>query len=122
MEKTKDLVLSDLFAQGLAEAERQNAIRDFVGHVAALASLSLAEAEADTLGLELAKILGFLLTLDEAPTANVPPTAQVVALPGGSTLRADEVQPGLTHDDALAQAPRVAQGGFAVPGFVEGAS
>ncbi|HZU83011.1 MAG TPA: Asp-tRNA(Asn)/Glu-tRNA(Gln) amidotransferase subunit GatC [Polyangiaceae bacterium] len=33
--------------------------------------------------------------------------------------RADEPRPGLTHEEALAQAPRVEQDGFAVPTFVE---
>lgn len=92
--------------------------RALIQHVAELSSLSLTEAEAVKLTREVAAILAYVGELATLDTSNVPPTAQV----GGerhAALRPDEVQPGLTQDEALAQAPRGSQGGFAVPGFVE---
>jgi Asp-tRNA(Asn)/Glu-tRNA(Gln) amidotransferase C subunit len=37
---------------------------------------------------------------------------------GKTAWRQDSVEPGVSHDDALAQAPRSSQGGFAVPAYV----
>jgi aspartyl-tRNA(Asn)/glutamyl-tRNA(Gln) amidotransferase subunit C len=47
----------------------------------------------------------------------VPPTANVSVdrAPG----RPDEVAPGLSRDEVLAQAPGVESDGFAVPAFIE---
>ncbi|MGA2450809.1 MAG: Asp-tRNA(Asn)/Glu-tRNA(Gln) amidotransferase subunit GatC [Polyangiaceae bacterium] len=91
--------------------------RALVLHVAKLASLRLSDADTDRLALELARIVEYVEQLDELDTRDVPPTAHVALerLP----LREDELQPGLSHEDALAQAPRADQGGFAVPTFVE---
>ena len=44
---------------------------------------------------------------------DVEPTSHVVAVE--NALRADEPQPSLSQEDALAAAPDVAQGGFRVP-------
>jgi aspartyl-tRNA(Asn)/glutamyl-tRNA(Gln) amidotransferase subunit C len=95
--------------------------RALIDHVAQLASLSLSEGEAQTLTGEVAGILAYVGELASLDTANVPPTAQVVASPAANALRSDDVEPCLSHEDALAQAPRASQGGFAVPGFVDGA-
>jgi aspartyl-tRNA(Asn)/glutamyl-tRNA(Gln) amidotransferase subunit C len=88
-----------------------------VHHVARLASLSLSEAEAARFERELGKIVAYVAQLDELDTRDVPPTAhvQLDRLP----LRDDAVKPGLSHSDALAQAPSVEGEGFAVPTFVE---
>jgi aspartyl-tRNA(Asn)/glutamyl-tRNA(Gln) amidotransferase subunit C len=90
-----------------------------VHHVARLASLSLSDAEAARFEGELRKIVAYVTQLDELDTTDVPPTAhvQLDRLP----VRDDEVKPGLSHDDALAQAPSVDGEGFAVPTFVESA-
>ena len=91
--------------------------REVVLHVAKLASLSLAEAEVDRFTGELARIVGHVEQLEALDTRDIPPTAhvQVERIP----LRRDEVTPGLTHDEALAQAPQVEADGFAVPAFLE---
>jgi aspartyl-tRNA(Asn)/glutamyl-tRNA(Gln) amidotransferase subunit C len=88
-----------------------------VSRVATLASLSLDEAEAVRFQHELAGIVAYFAQLDELDTRDVPATAhvQLDRLP----VRADEVTPCLSHDDALAAAPSVDGGGFAVPTFVE---
>jgi len=88
-----------------------------VHHVARLSCLSLGEAEASRLQGELGKIVAYIEQLGELDTADVPATAhvQLERLP----VRQDQVRPGLSHDDALAQAPAVDDGEFAVPTFVE---
>jgi aspartyl-tRNA(Asn)/glutamyl-tRNA(Gln) amidotransferase subunit C len=92
--------------------------RSLIHHVAQLASLSLTDAEADTLTAELAAIVKYVDELESVDTSNVSPTANVQLQ--RPALRADEVQPSLPHEDALAQAPRTAHGGFAVPAFEGG--
>jgi aspartyl-tRNA(Asn)/glutamyl-tRNA(Gln) amidotransferase subunit C len=92
--------------------------RALLHHVAELASLSLTDAEADKLTAELAAIVRYVGELESVDTSGVSPTANVQI--ERAALRADEIQPGLSHEDALAQAPRTAQGGFAVPAFEGG--
>jgi aspartyl-tRNA(Asn)/glutamyl-tRNA(Gln) amidotransferase subunit C len=90
-----------------------------VEHVAELASLSLTEAERAKLTAELQTIVAYVRELDSLDTSNVAPTAQIVASAAPSPLRPDDVRPCLSHDDALAAAPRTSEGGFVVPAFVE---
>jgi aspartyl-tRNA(Asn)/glutamyl-tRNA(Gln) amidotransferase subunit C len=91
--------------------------RDLVLHVAKLASLSLSEGEVDRFAAELGRIVAHVEQLEALDTRDVAPTAhvQVERVP----LRQDEVTPGLSHDDALSQAPQVEADGFAVPAFLE---
>jgi aspartyl-tRNA(Asn)/glutamyl-tRNA(Gln) amidotransferase subunit C len=91
--------------------------RELVLHVAHLASLRLGDAETDRLASELARIVEYVEQLGEIDTKDVPPTAHVAL--DRTPLRTDDLRPGLSHEDALSQAPRVDQGGFAVPTFVE---
>jgi len=88
-----------------------------VRHVAKLASLSLSDDEAARFATELAKIVDYVAQLDALDTTDVPPTAhvQIDRMP----LRVDEPRPCLTHEEALAPAPRVEGEGFAVPAFVD---
>jgi aspartyl-tRNA(Asn)/glutamyl-tRNA(Gln) amidotransferase subunit C len=91
--------------------------RALVLHVAKLASLSLSDEEADRLTHELGSIVAYVEQLEELDTTSAAPMTHVdiERLP----WRKDEPRPGLSHEDALAQAPRVEQGGFSVPTFVE---
>jgi aspartyl-tRNA(Asn)/glutamyl-tRNA(Gln) amidotransferase subunit C len=88
-----------------------------VRDVARLASLSLSDDEATRFAGELATIVEYVAQLDALDTSGVPPTAHVQL--DRMPLRADELAPCLTHDEALAQAPRVEGEGFAVPAFVD---
>ena len=88
-----------------------------VHHVAKLASLTLTDAEAARFGEELEAIVAYVAQLDGLDTADVPPTAHVQL--DRMPLRDDSPAPCLSHEDALAQAPAVEGGGFAVPTFVE---
>jgi aspartyl-tRNA(Asn)/glutamyl-tRNA(Gln) amidotransferase subunit C len=91
--------------------------RALVLHVAKLSSLSLSDGEADRLTADLVRIAAYVEQLESLDTTGVPPTAHVrlERMP----LRGDVVAPCLPHEDALSQAPRAEQDGFAVPAFVE---
>jgi aspartyl-tRNA(Asn)/glutamyl-tRNA(Gln) amidotransferase subunit C len=91
--------------------------RSVVLHVAKLASLSLSDAEADRFAGELARIVAHVEQLDAVDTRDVPPTAQVQI--DRMPLREDKVKPGLSREEALAEAPAVDGDGFAVPSFLE---
>ena len=91
--------------------------RETVLHVARLARLELAEDEVERMQRDLANILGYVEQLAELPTEGIPATAHVAAV--RAPLRPDEHVPGLTQEQALAEAPRRGGGAFAVPGFVD---
>jgi aspartyl-tRNA(Asn)/glutamyl-tRNA(Gln) amidotransferase subunit C len=88
-----------------------------IEHVAELSSLTLTAEEADRMTREIDAIVRYVDELNELDTENVEPTASVLLSP--SAWRADEVIPSLSQEEALSQAPRTSQGGFAVPTFVE---
>jgi len=88
-----------------------------VRKVAKLARLELRADEIVRMAAELSAIVGYVRQLEELDTADVPPTAHVRL--ARVALREDSPRAGLTHDEALAEAPRVAQDGFAVPAFVD---
>jgi aspartyl-tRNA(Asn)/glutamyl-tRNA(Gln) amidotransferase subunit C len=89
-----------------------------IQHVATLASLSLSDAETDAMVSELQAIVKYVDELNELDTSDVPPTANVQL--ERAAWREDILEPCLSHEDALAEAPAEAHGGFAVPVFVEG--
>lgn len=99
-----------------------------IRHVAELAELELTDDEEERLATEIGRIVAYVRELDAIDTNDVPPTAHVMAeaAPDPSrpdepmgTLREDVPQPGLSHEEALAGAPRAGHGGFEVPTFVE---
>jgi aspartyl-tRNA(Asn)/glutamyl-tRNA(Gln) amidotransferase subunit C len=78
--------------------------REEVLHIARLARLGLTEAELDRLREQLSDILENFEILQRVDTADVPPTAQPIALQ--NVVRNDEVTPSLPSSDILANAPR----------------
>ena len=78
--------------------------RKEVLHIALLARLGLTETEVDKLGEQLSNILENFEVLQQVDTANIPPTAQSIALQ--NVLSADEVAPSLTQSQVLANAPQ----------------
>ena len=91
--------------------------RELVLHVAKLASLSLSDEEADRLTSDLSRIAAYVEQLESLDTEGVPPTAHVQL--DRMPLREDMSTPSLSHEQALKEAPRVEEDGFAVPAFVE---
>ena len=88
-----------------------------VKYVAHLARLELTPEEQKKLGAQLGSILGYIEKLRELDVTGVEPTAH--AVPMVNITRADEIRPSLTHEDALRNAPRQANGLFIVPKIVE---
>jgi aspartyl-tRNA(Asn)/glutamyl-tRNA(Gln) amidotransferase subunit C len=86
-------------------------------HVASLARLALTDSEVESLVTDLGNILKYVEQLSELDTAEVEPTEHLAVeeLP----LQDDEPRPGLSHEQALAGAPKTLNDGFAVPAFVE---
>jgi aspartyl-tRNA(Asn)/glutamyl-tRNA(Gln) amidotransferase subunit C len=84
-----------------------------VEHIAHLARVQLAADEVEQYRRQLSDILDHFQALAQVDTSAIPPTASVLTL--RTVLRADEVQPGLSSEDALANAPDRDNGFFRVP-------
>lgn len=94
------------------------AANDFdIHYVADLARLQLTPEEEQTLGAQLGNILGYVEQLRTVDVSNVEPTSH--AFPLVNVTRPDVVQPGLTQEDALRNAPLRSNGLFIVPKIVE---
>ena len=91
--------------------------RPSLSHLATLAALEITDDEAAPLEAELAAIVGYVEQLGAVPTEGVPPMTTVTQ-GDRIALRVDEARDGLSHDDALANAPSAEGGGFAVPMFL----
>lgn len=91
--------------------------RQDVLHIAALAQLELQEGEIEGLIIDLGRILEHMATLDELDTRGVSPSSLLGV--DSAPLREDRSLPCLSAEQALAEAPRTASGGFAVPAFVD---
>ena len=95
---------------------------DRIRHLCTLAELSLTEEEEKRLAGEIGRIVAYVAELEAIDTTDVPPTAHVSGIEpvrSEDGWRDDVTTPGLSHEDALAGAPRAEHVGFAVPGFVE---
>lgn len=84
-----------------------------VERIAALARLQLTPDELAGLTRDLGRILEHVGRLQSLPTEDVEATFWVEA--EARPLRADEVRPGLSREEALANAPAVEDGMFRVP-------
>ena len=74
-----------------------------VDRIAALARLELSDAEKDLFIHQLSHVLEYAEQIQQIDTTGVAPTSQVLSqMPAD---RADERRPGLTHAEALANAP-----------------
>jgi aspartyl-tRNA(Asn)/glutamyl-tRNA(Gln) amidotransferase subunit C len=88
-----------------------------VNYVANLARLGLTPEEIKTFGAQLEHVLGYIEKLRQVDVSQVEPTAH--AVPMVNVTRLDEVQPSLSTDEALRNAPARANGLFVVPKIVE---
>ncbi len=84
-----------------------------VEKVAALAKLEFSEAEKAKIAEQLDQIVGYVEKLQELDTEDVPPTTHVIDLV--NVLRDDRVEPWLTQEEALRNAPAHKHGYFSVP-------
>ena len=87
--------------------------REEVAHVARLARLHFDEGELARLQGELSTIMDYVQQIGRLDLAGVPPTAHAVAVQ--NVFRPDVPRPSLSQEEALANAPAVEAGHFAVP-------
>ena len=88
-----------------------------VKYVAHLARLALTPEEEQKIGAQLESVLQYIEKLKEVDVSAVEPTAH--AFPLVNVTRPDEVQPSLSNEEALQNAPAKANGLFMVPKIVE---
>jgi aspartyl-tRNA(Asn)/glutamyl-tRNA(Gln) amidotransferase subunit C len=88
-----------------------------VKYVAHLARLALTPEEEQKIGAQLDNVLHYVEKLKEVDVSGVEPTAH--AFPLVNVTRPDEVQPSLSNEEALRNAPAKANGLFIVPKIVE---
>lgn len=88
-----------------------------VKYVAHLARLALTPDEEQKIGAQLGSVLEYIEKLKQVDVAQVEPTAH--AFPLVNVTRPDELSPGLTHEEAMRNAPAQANGLFLVPKIVE---
>ena len=85
-------------------------------HVAELARLTLNPEEVELFTRQLNDILDYVKKLQKVETAGVPPLAHPV--PIFNVFREDEVAPGLSREEGLANAPAPEEGTFSVPRII----
>ena len=88
-----------------------------VEHVAALARLSLSDAESDRMASELDRILEYANALAEIDTTGVEPTSHAVLR--STPLRADDAATPLDPRIAVANAPSHEGSAFVVPKVID---
>jgi aspartyl-tRNA(Asn)/glutamyl-tRNA(Gln) amidotransferase subunit C len=87
--------------------------RQDVEKVALLARLQLSDAELATMTDQLAQIVAYVDQLAEVNTEGVEPMAHAMEL--RNVFKADQIQPSLPRDEALANAPHHDDRGYLVP-------
>lgn len=88
-----------------------------VAHLAALARISMTDAELDAMAGQLDVILGAVGRVQEVAAADIPPTSHAVPLT--NVLRDDVPVPSLRAEDALAAAPMAEDQRFRVPRILD---
>jgi aspartyl-tRNA(Asn)/glutamyl-tRNA(Gln) amidotransferase subunit C len=79
-----------------------------VERIAALARLGLSQDEMELMREQLSVVLDHISMLEEVPTEDIPPTAQVIELQ--NIMRDDVVEPSLSQEQVLLNAPRSEDG------------
>jgi len=89
-----------------------------VEKVALLARLKLTDAELDHFTTQLGQVLEYVNLLNELDVSDVEPMVHSVEL--NNVFRPDVVQPSLSREDALSNAPKTDGRFFLVPQILEG--
>lgn len=84
-----------------------------VAHLAKLARLALSDEELDRFAEQIDGIIGHVSAVQQVDTAGVEPMSHPHSIQ--TTMREDVVVPTLTAEQALDQAPEVAEQRFVVP-------
>lgn len=85
-------------------------------HIAKLSKLEFSDEEIEKFTTEMSTIVEYVNTLQGVDTSDVEDQTTVLPL---NDLRADEVEPSLSQEDAIKNAPKKRAGGFSVPQVVE---
>jgi aspartyl-tRNA(Asn)/glutamyl-tRNA(Gln) amidotransferase subunit C len=92
--------------------------RDEVRRIAALARLSMDDAEIDRMQRDLAAVLAYVEALSGVDTAGVEPMAHVIPL--ATPMRDDVPEPAMDPARAVANAPEASGSAFVVPRVIAG--
>ena len=84
-----------------------------VRYIAELSRLEISEEEMPMFTEQFNQILEYADILEKVDTAGIDPTFSI--LPLYNVMREDEVVPGVSHDEAMKNAPAVHNDGFKVP-------
>ena len=87
--------------------------KDEVRHIAKLANLEFSEEEIGRFTEQFNSILEYVARLNALDTSSIEPTSHVGG--GPHPLREDVLEPSLSRDEALANAPESDRGHFKVP-------
>lgn len=87
--------------------------RKDVEHIAKLAELDFSEGELEKFTVQLDRILDHVARISEVDTEKIPPTSHVIEIK--NVFRDDIAKKSIPREDALKNAPEVADGGFKVP-------
>ncbi|MDO4935966.1 MAG: Asp-tRNA(Asn)/Glu-tRNA(Gln) amidotransferase subunit GatC [Phascolarctobacterium sp.] len=91
--------------------------KEDVKYIAALSRLTVPENELEKFTEQFNQILDYADKLQKLDTKGIEPTANV--LPVSNVFREDVALPGVSHEDALKNAPAEHNGGFKVPRVLE---
>jgi len=84
-----------------------------VKHVASLVRLGISEAEAEKFSGQFSSIIDYFNMLNEVDTDHVPPASEIVN--AENVLREDVVQPSMSREEFLKNAPQSERGYVKVP-------
>ncbi len=88
-----------------------------VDKIAALAKLKFSDEEKQKLAKQLDQIVAYVEKLNELDTESIEPTYHVIDLK--NVFREDKVEPWLTQEEALQNAPAKKHGYFSVPKVIK---
>ena len=92
--------------------------KEEVIYIAKLARLEFSEKEIEEFTHQLGKVLDYIEKLKELDIENVEPTYHPLK-DLVSVMRKDKIKPGITQEEALANAPDKAKGHFRVPKIID---
>jgi aspartyl-tRNA(Asn)/glutamyl-tRNA(Gln) amidotransferase subunit C len=101
----------------MADLKMENVDKIDVSYVAHLARLFLTSEEVKTFQGQLDHIVGYVKKINELDLKNIEPTSYAVTMQ--NVFREDVVKPGLSVEQAMANAPASVGDQFQVPKIVE---
>ena len=90
---------------------------DVVEEIAKLAKLELTPEQKKEMTCQLSRIITYIDKLNEVDTSAVPPTSHATGIT--CRLREDVIEPWLSQEEALANAPAKSKGYFSVPKVIK---